>query len=84
MAQNAVRDNLIKEYFHMGFNYDEILDCLLLNNEIRISLRQLKRVLARNNLGRRRFSNFNEVLAALQKSYLGAEALLDTDQCGKS
>ena len=66
MAQNAFRDNLIKEYFHMGFNYDEILDCLLLNNEIRISLRQLKRVLARNNLGRRRFSSFDEILAALQ------------------
>lgn len=56
MADNDHRNHLIEEYFHMGFNYKEIIDCLFLNNEIRLSLRQLKRILEKKNLGRRRFS----------------------------
>ena len=42
MAENDLRNHLIEEYFHMGFNYKEIIDCLFLNNGIPLSLRQLK------------------------------------------
>ena len=76
MAENAVRDNLITEYFHMGFNYSEIMNCLLLNHEIRISLRQLKRILARNSLGRRRFSSFDDIVAALEEELNGSGSIV--------
>ena len=46
MAENDVHDHLIKEYFHIGFSYKEIID-----HEIRRSIRQLKRFLARSSLG---------------------------------
>ena len=76
IAQNAVRDNLIVEYFHMGFNYEEILDCLLLDHEIHIGLRQLKRVLAKSNLGRRKFSDFDDILTALEHELNGSGSIV--------
>ena len=39
------RDELIATYFHLGFNYVEILSFLTLSHGIRLSLRQLKRIL---------------------------------------
>ena len=54
MADNDLRNHMIEEYFHLGFYYKEIIDCLFLNNGIPLSLRQLKRILAKKNLGRRR------------------------------
>ena len=44
---NHLRNHVIEEYFHMGLNYKEIVDCLFLNDEIHLSLRQLKRILAK-------------------------------------
>ena len=49
MTDNDLRDHMIEEYFHLGFNYKEIINCLFLNNEIPLSLRQLKRILAKKN-----------------------------------
>ncbi|XP_068737084.1 uncharacterized protein [Montipora capricornis] len=66
-AAKEIRNNLIEEYFHMGFSYKEIIDCLFFNHEVNISLRQLKRVLSKKNLGRRRFSNFDEVVYAIEE-----------------
>lgn len=65
MADNDLRNHMIEEYFHLGFNYKEIIDCLFLNNGIPLSLRQLKRILSQKNLGRRRFSNFVEIADAI-------------------
>lgn len=47
------RLELIEIYFHCGFTYTEIVLLLFVVNNIRISLRQLKRVLKRYNLRRR-------------------------------
>ena len=66
MAENDVRDHLITEYFHKGFS------CLLLNYEIRISIRQLKRILARNSPGRRLFSSFDDIVAAIEEELDGS------------
>ncbi len=52
------------------------MDCLLLNHEIRISLRQLKRILARNSLGRRRFSSFDDIVAALEEELNGSGSIV--------
>lgn len=38
------RNSLIEHYFHLSFDYSEILGFLLLCHGIRISLRQLKRI----------------------------------------
>ena len=51
----------------MGFSYKEIIDSLFLNHELNLSLRQLKRVLSKKNLGRRRFSSFDEVVDAIEE-----------------
>lgn len=50
MADNDLRNHMIEEYFHLGFNYKEIIDCLFLNNGIPLSLRQLKRILSQKIL----------------------------------
>ena len=72
MATEYDRDDLIEEYFHMGFTYKEIIDCLFLNHQIPLSLRHLKRVLAKKSLGRRRFSGFNEIVDAIQEELRGS------------
>ena len=66
-AAKNIRNYLIEEYFHMGFSYKEIIDCLLLIHELNLSLRQLKRVLSKKNLGRRRFTSFDEVVDAIEE-----------------
>ena len=71
MAENDLRNHLIEEYFHMGFNYKEIIDCLFLNNGIPLSLRQLKRILAKKNLERRRFSSLDEIADAIEEELKG-------------
>ena len=72
MTDNDLRDHMIEEYFHLGFNYKEIIDCLFLNNEIPLSLRQLKRILAKKKLGRRRFSNLDEIADAMDEELKGS------------
>ena len=47
----ATRDDLIEGYFHMGLSYNEIVDCLLINHDISLSLRHLKRILSGGDVG---------------------------------
>ena len=51
----------------MGFSYKAIIDCLFLNHELTLSLQQLKRVLLKKNLGRGRFSSFDEVVDVIEE-----------------
>ena len=51
---NHERNYLIEQYFCLGFNYPEIMSFLLLCNGVRLSLRQLKRILRSRGLRRRR------------------------------
>ena len=60
----------------MGFIYNEIIDSLFLNHEIRLSLRQLKRVLAKQNLRRRRFSSFDEIVDATEEELKGSGGIV--------
>ncbi|XP_073254905.1 uncharacterized protein [Porites lutea] len=76
MADNDLRNHIIEEYFHLGFNYKEIIDCLFLNNGIPLSLRQLKRILSQKNLGRRRFSNFVEIADAMEEELKGSGSIV--------
>ena len=76
MADNDLRNHMIEEYFHLGFNYGEIIDCLFLNNGIPLSLRQLKRILAKKNLGRRRFSNLDEIADAMEEELKGSGSII--------
>lgn len=66
MASVVECDDFIEEYFHMGLSYREIIDCLSIDHEISLSIRQLKIILSTRSLGRRRLSNFNDVVEALQ------------------
>ena len=45
-----LRDGLIERYFKLGYNHAEILSCLFLLHDRRLSLRQLKRILTRRGL----------------------------------
>ena len=45
-----VRDELIEQYFKLGYNHAEILSCVLLLHDQELSLRQLKRILARRSI----------------------------------
>ncbi|XP_060608250.1 uncharacterized protein LOC132760318 isoform X1 [Ruditapes philippinarum] len=49
----STRLELVKHYFYCGFSYPEIILLLFVINNIKISLRQLNRVLKCNNLRRR-------------------------------
>lgn len=53
----------IKHYFHQGFLYKDIVCLLLIRHGFVISLRQLKRILKRNNLCRRQeaYTQLSEV-----------------------
>ena len=51
-ARNT-RFDLVKQSFYCGFSYPEIVLLLFVVNNIKLSLRQLKRVLKSNNLRRR-------------------------------
>ena len=59
----STRDELIKQYFNIGFSYKEILVFLSTRHNISLSLRQLKRVLKNTNLSRRKSrSTINSVM----------------------
>ena len=67
------RDNLITTYFHLGFSYVEILSFLVLSHGIRLSLRQLKRILKNQGLLRRRnHSSPHEIVSAVERELRGS------------
>ncbi|KAK2548520.1 hypothetical protein P5673_031305 [Acropora cervicornis] len=71
------RNSLIEHYFHLGFDYSEILGFLLLCHRIQISLRQLKRILSSNGLFRRRaYSSPPQVITAVERELRGTGSLL--------
>lgn len=71
------RNSLIEHYFHLGFDYSEILGFLLLCHGIQISLRQLKRILSAKGLYRRRdYSSPVDVITAVERDLRGSGRLL--------
>ena len=47
---NNERNYLIEQYFHHGLSYSEIMSFLVLSHGVRLSLRQLKRILRSRGL----------------------------------
>ena len=74
LQQSCVeRDDLIERYFQLGLQYWEILAFLLLSHGIVLSLRQLKRILARRGLRRRNnTSDVDTVLKAVETELNGS------------
>ena len=71
------RDSLIECYFSLGLSYSEILSFLLLFHGIRISIRQLKRILFSKGLRRRRnHSELREIIAAVEREFEGSGSLI--------
>ncbi|XP_031358157.1 uncharacterized protein LOC116181857 [Photinus pyralis] len=67
------RDNLIRSYFSLGLHYSEILSLLLIQHNIILSERQLKRILRRLNLTRRKnFSSFEEIFLFIEELLEGS------------
>ena len=67
------RDELIEQYFKLGYNHAEILLCLLLLHDRELSLRQLKRILDRRGLKRRHnSSDVRTVLTAVEQELRGS------------
>lgn len=63
-------------YFHLGFHYSEILECLAHMNGIILSLRTLKRILSKANLFRRkRKSDILDVALYIMHEVQGAGQL---------
>ena len=67
-------NNIVESYFHLGFDYTEILLYLVLFHSISLSLKQLKRVLKAKGLGRRRRnpSDLREVCQAVKEELQGS------------
>ena len=67
------RNDIINHYFSLGLAYSEILAFLLCFHGIEISLRQLKRVLRRQGLRRRKdHSGIREILNAIETELEGS------------
>lgn len=83
IRNNAVmRDEIIENYFSLGLTAPEIALFLVSVHGIGISLRQLKRIL--RLLGctrRRRQSNLNEVVEAVEEELKGSGSLLGYRKC---
>ena len=68
------RDSLIERYFTLGLNYMEMISFLLLTHGISISLSQLKRVLRKKSLTRRRnYSDTAEIVSAVERGFREAK-----------
>ena len=65
---NHERNDLIEQYFHLGLTYSEIMSFLLLRHGVRLSLRQLKRILRSRGLRRRKIqSRIDRVVSAVDQ-----------------
>ena len=77
VVANHGRDSLIERYFTLGLIYVEIISFLLLTHGISISLSQLKRVLRKKSLTRRRnYSDPAEVVSVVEMELQGSGTLL--------
>lgn len=71
------RDTLVEQYFDLGLNYVEIISFLLITHGITLSLRQLKRILRRKGLTKRKnHSDPAEVVAAIERELQGSGSLI--------
>ena len=67
------RDGLISTYFYLKFNHVEVFSFLTLSHGIRLSFRQLKRILRNQDLFRRRnYSNPYEIVSAVERKLCGS------------
>ena len=58
---------MIEDYFGLGFSYSEVLSFLQVYHDIRLSLRDLKRILKKRGLHRRNIqSNVETVIDAVE------------------
>ena len=76
---NVERDELIETYFHLGLKYKEIfLHVFLIDvHGVKISIRQLKRILKERGLKRRRNpSSANNVYEAMRSGLNGSENII--------
>ena len=74
---NSDRNSLIECYFKLRLDYSEIINFLLLVHGIRLSIRQLKRVLFSKGLClRRNHSDIEEVIAAIERELDGSGSLI--------
>ena len=73
-TQQAVeRNDLVEEYFKLGFAYTEILLFLQCRHDIRLSIRQLKRILRERGLKRRgNQENQMNVITAIESELNGS------------
>lgn len=77
-----MRDEIIENYFSLGLTAPEIALFLVSVHGIGISLRQLKRILRRLRCTRRRRrSNLNEVVEAVEEELRGSGSLLGYRKC---
>ena len=71
------RDALVESYFDLGINYREILAFLILRHGIRLSMRQLKRILRKRGLTRRKEqSPVNEIVDLIENELQGSGSLI--------
>ena len=62
------RNEVIERYFNLGYEQKEILSCLLLIHDENLSSRQLRRILARRGLTRRKHvSNLSTVVNRIER-----------------
>ena len=75
---------VMTEYFRKGFTYIEILDFLLMQHSVQISLTTLKKKLKSFDLKRRFYSRMIclVLLMMLRKNLVDMEILLGIEQCG--
>ena len=74
---NSDRNSLIECYFNLGLDYSEIINFLLLVHGIRLSVRQLKRVLfSKGSCRRKNHSDIEEVIAAVERELDGSGSLI--------
>lgn len=76
VGANLARIDLITSYFHLGYSYKEIIAALLIVHSITLSMRHLKRILAQNNLKRRKYGNwespYQQIAEAILKEIQGS------------
>ena len=77
IERSVDRDSLIEGYFRLGIGYSEILAFLIMCHGIRLSMRQLKRILRERGLTRRKQqSPVNEIVDSIENELQGSGRLI--------
>ncbi len=67
------REDIISNYFYLGFTYLEILEFLLIYHNIKISIRQLHRILREMDLRRHQpNNNWTDIIDAIEEELSGS------------